>query len=504
MAVGIVMLALATTLFTTLSAELAIDLHWVAHIQIFPLALAGSIAGILAWLALTLVFGRIYCSTVCPMGILQDVFARMPRLGRRRRFRNGYRYEEPRNKFRYTWLTVVVGCSVAGIALAATLFDPYSAFGRICSEILLPVWEWVCGAPVLVASWLAFGIAAATLVAVAAVAWRSGRLVCNTICPVGSTLSLVSRYALMHFDIDTDVCVNCGQCGRVCKSKCINMADHVVDASRCVVCFDCVDTCHEGAIRYTYRRKRLSVPMMQPVTPASTAMSRPSSPASPAPKAAVKSEKPQAESGVALLDRRQFLATGLVIAATPAIAAASRQRKRIEAIAAKRRPLEGLKPVVPPGRRSLGNFLQKCTGCGLCVAHCPAKVLRPSAGQLGIANMLHPGLDLDASYCRYNCTRCTDVCPTGALTPLSTEEKHIFVIGKARVEPANCIGCGLCVRRCPREAISMKARKADQPGPSVLIASVDSDECIGCGACQYICPATPVKAIGVSGTDFRQ
>lgn len=144
------MLALATTLFTTLSAELAIDLHWVAHIQIFPLALAGSIAGILAWLALTLVFGRIYCSTVCPMGILQDVFARVPRLGRRRRFRNGYRYEEPRNKFRYTWLTVVVGCSVAGIALAATLFDPYSAFGRICSEILLPVWEWVCGAPVLV------------------------------------------------------------------------------------------------------------------------------------------------------------------------------------------------------------------------------------------------------------------------------------------------------------------------------------------------------------------
>lgn len=153
------------------------------------------------------------------MGILQDVFARVPRLGRRRRFRNGYRYEEPRNKFRYTWLTVVVGCSVAGIALAATLFDPYSAFGRICSEILLPVWEWVCGAPVLVASWLAFGIAAATLVAVAAVAWRSGRLVCNTICPVGSTLSLVSRYALMHFDIDTDVCVNCGQCGRVCKAN---------------------------------------------------------------------------------------------------------------------------------------------------------------------------------------------------------------------------------------------------------------------------------------------
>ena len=89
MAVAFAMLALATTLFTTLSAELAIDLHWVAHIQIFPLALAGSIAGILAWLALTLVFGRIYCSTVCPMGILQDVFARVPRLGRRRRFRNG-------------------------------------------------------------------------------------------------------------------------------------------------------------------------------------------------------------------------------------------------------------------------------------------------------------------------------------------------------------------------------------------------------------------------------
>ena len=484
-AVSLTLLALSTTLFITLTAEIAQKLHWVAAMQIMPLAMAGAATGIMIWILATLMLGRVYCSWICPMGVVQDIFARLNRLTRKRRFRHGYSFEPARNKFRYTWLTLIVGLGIAGISTAIAFFDPYSAFGRIGSELLRPAWQWVNREPMWVASWLAFAVAIATLVLVAAIAWRSGRLICNTVCPVGSLLSIASRYPLMHFDIDTDVCVNCGLCNRVCKSKCIDLADHVVDASRCVVCFNCVDVCHDRAIRYTFRRKQLSIPMMQPTEPAAPT--------------ATSSSAPTASGGAVKIDRRQFLATGLILAATPMLAAVERRSERIAAIGSGSKPMEGLKPAMPPGRKSVQTFLEKCTGCGLCVAHCPTKVLSPSAGRLGWTNMLHPVLDFDTAFCRYNCTNCTDLCPTGALLPLTIDEKHKFVIGTAVVEPANCIGCGLCAAECPRTAIKMKTRPANLPGPGKLLALVDSDRCIGCGACQNICPAKPIKAIGVNG-----
>lgn len=199
------------------------------------------------------------------------------------------------------------------------------------------------------------------------------------------------------------------------------------------------------------------------------------------------------------IDRRQFLATGLIVASAPAIAAATKGANRIKALEYGGKPLTPTRYVAPPGRRSMAEFLEKCTGCGLCVSRCPAKVLRPSTSEFGWLHMLHPVMRFDTSYCRYNCTRCTEVCPTGALTPLTSEEKHIFIIGHAKIETSNCIGCGLCVERCPRKAMHLVARPGWRKGESIMVASVDTDMCIGCGACEYICPATPFKAVVVNG-----
>lgn len=474
---------------------------FVTRIQIFPLALAGAFSTLAVWIGVTILFGRIYCSSVCPMGVLQDFFAHFARLTRRMKQRRAYRFEPARNKTRYAILSVVALCTVLGIAVVPSLLDPYSAFGRIGSEMLLPVVQWVKGEPVMVASWVAFGIAAATLVAVGWVSALRGRLICNTVCPVGASLSLFSRYSLFHFDIDTDLCVSCGKCGRVCKSQAINMKDHVVDGSRCVTCFNCIIVCGENAIRYTTRRKKLSVPLMQAVnsgaaaaTPAVTGT--PSAPD----RSTTTPTAPRAEASEPVkIDRRKFLATGLIVAAAPALHAVADKAKRIQAMEREQKPLKPSRYVAPPGRRNMAEFLAKCTGCGLCVARCPGKVLKPSTNEFGFIHALHPVMKFDHAYCRYNCTRCTEVCPTGALRPLTEEEKHIFIIGHAAVEPANCIGCGLCKERCPRRAITMKARLSSQPGPSILLASVDTSLCIGCGACEYICPATPYKAIVVNG-----
>lgn len=261
------MLAVSTLLFTSLNARIALSLCWVERIQIMPLALAGALTALGVWLLVTLIFGRIYCSTVCPLGVLQDFFAHIPRSRLRRRNRLPYHHSNANNKLRYFVLATVAAFGFCGFTFLPTLLDPFASFVRICHEFLRPALDFIGGKEVIFGSLLAFMIAAVTIVAVAFFSWFNGRIICNTICPVGSLLSIPARWSLLHFDIDTDLCVNCRACEHACKSQCISMTNHLVDSSRCVVCFNCMDVCKEGAIRYTIRNKRLSLPMLQRIQP---------------------------------------------------------------------------------------------------------------------------------------------------------------------------------------------------------------------------------------------
>ena len=243
---------------------------WGVDVQLVPLALAGSVTGLAVWAALTLLLGRVYCSSVCPLGTVQDILGRLGRRTRR------YRYEPPRDRFRYTWLVVIVGSCIAGVTGVLLWTDPFSTFDRISEgllwrQLMLPTGR----SGIVVSCGLSFALALVTLVAVGLVSVRHGRLICNTVCPVGTSLGLVSRVSWMHFDIDTDLCTNCRECERVCKAQCIDLTDHVVDPSRCVVCFNCMSACPDNAIRYTCRHKKLSLPLMQPVKPMPSLSFRP-------------------------------------------------------------------------------------------------------------------------------------------------------------------------------------------------------------------------------------
>lgn len=251
---------------------------WLERLQIGPAVLHFTLVIFIAWLLVTLTFGRIYCSTFCPLGTMMDIMARSVRPGRidklgSSRFR--YRYSHPANRLRFYALGIILASALLGNFILPSITEPFSVFSRICNSLLAPLFSAVSNGLTLIgitstapavmvtASLLATSIAMLLFVALFFMSAKSGRLYCNTICPIGTALGCVSRFAIYQMDIDTDLCINCGKCEDACKASCIDLRDHLVDSSRCVVCFDCQAVCPNNAIRLTRNRKQLSTPLLQ-------------------------------------------------------------------------------------------------------------------------------------------------------------------------------------------------------------------------------------------------
>ena len=250
--VSVALLTISSAYAAGMGAVLSIGLGWIDRIQFIPALLMISVTTVLLWIVVTFVFGRVYCSSVCPLGTLQDIFLRVPRLTRKMRERRVFRYTSGLSSLRMSMLIVVFGTLIAGVTIPMKVLDPFSIFCKILS-------------PLISASVLSFVVAILIVVLIAWLSVRRGRLWCNTICPVGAVLGVASGRSIYHFDINIDTCTNCRKCEYVCKAQCINLSDHVVDGSRCINCFDCVNVCPDNSISYTTRKHRLSIPMMQSI-----------------------------------------------------------------------------------------------------------------------------------------------------------------------------------------------------------------------------------------------
>lgn len=262
--VSVTVFAAATVLWLGIGS-LSVGLGWVTKLQVLPMALTVSVSMVAFWLLVAWLFGRVYCSSVCPLGTWLDIVARIGR-STRRGWKAEYHYSTPYNRWRYGWLMAVVACFLCNLAIIPALVEPYSLYSQWIVRLLRPL-----AAPLGIGvnstslSVSAIVLAAVTFIAVSITAWRSGRLYCNTVCPIGTVLGLCSRQSIWRIDIDTDLCTNCRACEHVCKAQCIDLTDHVVDGSRCVNCFDCIAVCRDNAIFYRPTRKQLSLPMMQRV-----------------------------------------------------------------------------------------------------------------------------------------------------------------------------------------------------------------------------------------------
>lgn len=244
--------------------------EYIARIQFIPAVVVFSLSTIVVWILVTLIFGRIYCSTVCPLGTFQDIIARLPRLGHYPARRN-YHYSRPLTLWRNVSLCVAFVAMFLGVSVVVSLLDPYQLYSRFCAVILKPLWGMAIdafknpGVVVASASLVGILIAVVTLGIIGTLSFRNGRTFCNSVCPVGTTLGFVSKWSIFHIDIDTDKCIQCRKCEHVCKASCIDLISHVVDGSRCVTCFDCLPVCPNDAIHYTPTRHTLSDPLMRKV-----------------------------------------------------------------------------------------------------------------------------------------------------------------------------------------------------------------------------------------------
>lgn len=488
---AILCFALITLLFLDFTGTLHAWFGWLAKIQFLPALLALNL-GVVALLVLaTLLFGRIYCSIICPLGVMQDIIARFGSRGRKRKYR--YSYSPAKNWLRYGVLALFIAALVAGIGSFVALIAPYSAYGRIAQNLLAPLYGWgnnllaylaeradsyaFYRTEVWIRSLTTLLIAAATLILLIILAWRNGRTWCNTVCPVGTVLGFFSRFSLFRPVIDTAKCNACGLCARQCKASCIDSKHHAIDYSRCVACMDCLDNCKQGAI--SYRRRTFGM--------------HPS-----------KAKKPAAAPQDA--SRRSFLTGTGILLGTGLVRA---QEKKVDGglavILDKKAPARHT-PIVPPGAVSLRHLAQHCTGCQLCVAVCPNGVLRPSSG---IMTLMQPESSYERGYCRPECVKCSEVCPAGAIEPITVADKSAIQIGHAVWVRENCVpltdgvACGNCARHCPTGAITMvpsDPSMADSPQVPVI----NEERCIGCGACENLCPARPFSAIYVEGHECHR
>jgi ferredoxin len=413
---------------------------------------------------------------ICPLGILMDIITRIRnKILKRQKFT----YKHPNNILRYSILSLTILFWITGIISFVTLLDPFSIFGRISNTLLLPLYVYTNN--ILTSSLeflnvyslininhnnatlLVITLSLFYLFTVVVFSAFYGRQYCNLICPVGTFLGLLSRFSVLKITIDKDKCNLCGACEKVCKAYCIGSKNMKLDFDRCVSCFNCLRVCPESGLNYKSIFNNINQSFSQ--------------------------------------ERREIIVKSSAL--TISFIGLNSCTHTIPKKEAEKLNISQF-PVIPPGAKSIQHFNDTCTACYTCVSACPTKVLQPTFLDFGWKGILQPKMDYWKSFCNYDCTKCTDVCPTRAILPLDISQKHLEQIGIAKFVKKDCVvetekkDCGACAEHCPTKAVQMI------PYGKLTIPEVTEEICIGCGACEFACPTKPKKAIYVEANTIHK
>lgn len=389
---------------------------------------------VLAIIAFTFLFGRFYCSLICPLGILQN-FISFFSFKKSKNYKNMF-------KTRYVISAIVLGALFFGWIAGLKILEPYTNFGLIASSIFTPVYNLITNTQnyeftikTLIISLIPF-----TILILLVLFKRS--FFCTAICPIGTILGLFAKYGICRLKID-DKCINCGICFNTCPSGSIDLKNRIIDNEICIRCLKCVSKCPKQAISFGMsKNNKTSVLFSQ--------------------------------------SRRNFILSSTLILgafATGAGSAIIRSKFFIK---------DKIRSILPPGSVDFRRLSSKCTNCQLCVSLCPNKVIHPR-------DLNHSSIYMDYSknFCKYDCNICSSVCPTGAIKKISLQEKQHCRIGLAKIDRNKCINCGICVSQCPVKALSIDEENGNR------ILQYNATVCIGCGACQVTCPQNAIEIVAI-------
>ena len=433
----------------------------------------------LLFVPVTLLFGRAFCGWVCPFGTLHHAvsFFGRPLVSER-----GVKTAGARWKFGV--LLFFFGTALFGIQ-ATGLLDPISLLIRSLSLSVIPgihyalrlVLGWGYGLPwrpvsdgfdaaytFLRAHFLSFFPARydqallvfAIFFLLLALSRSRTRFFCRFVCPLGALLGLLSRAGLLRLSMN-DKCTRCMRCRDACAGGANPHVENGWSPSECVTCFNCTAECPEGALEWRF--------------------------------ALARGTQDRVDTG------RRAALSAAVLGASAALV--------MKTSPAGARPSPDL--VRPPGSRPEGDFLSRCVRCGECMKVCITGGLQPTLLQAGIEGLWTPVLVPKIGYCEYNCTLCSQVCPTSAIRRLDLLEKQKTVIGLAFVDPARCLPlaqgtpCIVCEEHCPtpKKAIVFENRPG-RGGAPVGVPVVVIDLCVGCGICEARCPVVDRAGIRVT------
>jgi len=280
------------------------------------------------------------------------------------------------------------------------------------------------------------------------------RWFCNTLCPAGTVLGILSKFSLFNFLLDKKSCIGCKKCEKTCKANCIDLTEKKIDLSCCVSCFNCISVCPNNSIKYT----KNSLKLFDNTDPS----------------------------------KRNFLKNAFSIALFSQVIIFQKNNNKKQI------------PITPPGSESIKNFNEHCSSCHLCVSYCPTKVLSPTFMKYGLTGFMQPEMNYSVSYCDYECNKCSLVCPTGAIKKIKVQDKKLTQIGTVELTDDKCIvyrdnmDCGACAEHCPTKAVYMK------PYKNIYGPVTNNSVCIGCGACEHACPSKPEKAIVVKSNHVHK
>jgi len=471
--------------------------------------LSGFATGIASWvlqallllglisIAVTVFFGRFFCGWVCPLGTLNQM---MSSFKSERKSRRGKSLIDSNKYHKYQAWKYYILIGLVFLALAGSvqtgLFDPITIMGRSMGLVVIPAVN-------LALTSLATTLSNSSLTIFGSVGafifWAgSGTVVylkqphfhgvfwlglifltillanriftrfwCRGLCPLGAFLGILSRYSIFGLYKKVENCTDCNLCLLHCQGGDNPHSDIPHRRAECHVCLNCRAACPESALEFRFQ------PYLKQYNP-----------------------KPD------LTTRRTILAGIAGLAAFPIIRSGDKFADEASFIR-------------PPGSLIEKDFLKQCIRCGQCMKICPTNALHPALLETGWEGIFSPVLIAKIGYCEHFCTLCGEICPTGAIQKLSSDEKFgqsgppPVKIGTAFFDKGRCLPwatgttCIVCEEWCPTspKAIWLEDTElVDRKGniTKVRVPRVDIDKCTGCGACEYACPVSGKAAVYVT------